>query len=103
MSRRLLFGGAFALWIAALSGLVAPVAAQPDKPTRVEVSSTAADHHDVSPPLRDIPPAARPPQRNEVRPWRKVPPFGTANAGPSVSTPNSAPTSAAAPALLSRN
>ena len=101
MSRRLLFGGAFALWIAALSGLVAPVAAQPDKPTHAEVSSTAADHHDVSPPLRDIPPVARPQQRNIVVPWRKVPPFGTAAAGPQAAAPNSAPAIAAIPTLLS--
>src|SRR6266536_1986735 len=94
--RRLLFGGALALWIAGVSGLVAPVAAQPGQPGRVEVNSS--DHHDVSPPLRDIPPAARK-QGNEVRPWRKVPP-GNGNAGRNVATPGSGQVSAAAPMLL---
>src|SRR5439155_18726409 len=41
------------------------------------------------------------PQRNIVVPWRKVPPFGTANAGPQAAAPNSAPAIAAIPTLLS--
>src|SRR5216683_6667202 len=103
IGRRLLFGGALALWIAALSGLAAPVAAQPGQPAqpmRVEVNSAAAARHDVSPPLRDIPPAARIQRGNEVRPWRKVP-FGTTTSGPRAITPNSAPPRIAAPALIS--
>src|ERR1700716_2686898 len=86
--RRLLFGGALALWIAGLSGLVAPVAAQSGQQGSAQVTTSEAGHHDVSPPLSDIPPAARTQQGNEVRPWRKVPP-ANGNQGRRVPAPGS--------------
>jgi hypothetical protein len=101
MGRRLLFGVAVVLWIVGLSGLVAPVAAQnDDKSTRGQVNSTGEDHHDVSPRLRDIPPAANRQQGNEVRPWRKVPTGTNTNQGQHGDTRGSGPASAAVPNLL---
>src|SRR5258708_3938380 len=95
--RRLLFGGALALWLAGLGGLVAPVAAQSGQQGSAQVTTSEAEHHDVSPPLRDIPPAPRN-QNHEVRPWRKLPvdPSQRGN----VATPGSGQVSAAAPNLL---
>src|SRR5260370_33333968 len=95
--RRLLFGGALALWIAGLGGLVAPVAAQSGQQRSAQVTTSEAGYHDVSPPLRDIPPAPRN-LNHEVRPWRKLPvdPSKRGN----VATPGSGQVSAAAPNLL---
>src|SRR5713226_865051 len=82
---RLLTVGAAALLLIGQVGLVAPAIAAPQKNGSGSVEQSRSEHNDVSPPLRDIPPAPRSNARREV-PWRKVPQAGV---GRDAATPGS--------------